>query len=618
MTKEFVIARCRARPSNNTLERDGIEIALEPRVMDLLVTLASRADHVFSRDELVEIVWGGRLVSDEAVNRAVFELRKAFRQLGVRREVVSTVRKRGYRLKIGPVSVTNPEEAPSHRLLLTATLLVIATVAGWLVIDRDPPQQEDVTAQEVVLQVEIVPGTPDDQASSVISKTLAKSIAEGLSRQEGLIIRIPDEEWDASLLMPSLQADYRLEGQLKRDRDAYALNLELKTRSGGLVWTELLEFGLTTEQIDALKNSVSKPVSMALVQHFRETASCRWVDDISVLEVYFEAQRLISLRGESNIREAISMLKSVIGIAPDFARAWSSLAWAYGMLPAHIEDREQAGREMAVLDPLADQAAHKALEICPTLVEAFLLVGSAPEYSGDNPQIQHEYMLQRSLALDPGNSEITRHSADILFRRGRLAESKALMQRALEINPYNARIYREMADFALNEKDFEWATQLLNEADRLGYSGRRYAWWRLHALTGAWEALEQAASDPLRPAMSLLAAALAEPDNAAKREAALAALRNAETVAPHDGLVLAHHGAIWLRADDLAWEALNKIDLRSSNLHSLWWTEGSSFRAHPQFKLFLQQMNLLEYWHHLGPPDFCDLQENALVCPEKA
>jgi hypothetical protein len=116
--------------------------------------------------------------------------------------------------------------------------------------------------------------------------------------------------------------------------------------------------------------------------------------------------------------------------------------------------------------------------------------------------------------------------------------------------------------------------------------------------------------------MRLLAAALAEPDNSAKREAALAALRNAAIVAPHDGLVLAHHGAIWLGADDLAWEAHEDIDIRSSNLHSLWWTESASFRAHPQFERFWRQMNLLEYWHHLGPPDLCDLREETLVCPK--
>jgi DNA-binding winged helix-turn-helix (wHTH) protein/tetratricopeptide (TPR) repeat protein len=616
MTKEFVIAHCRVRPSNNTLERDGKEIVLEPRVMDVLATLASRPEHVFSRDELAERVWDDRPVSDEAVNRAVFELRKAFRQLGVRREVVSTVRKRGYRLKRTPVSVPNTAAVRPHRALLTATLVVIAVVVSWYVIDRDSPGRDPATEKEIVLQVELAPSTPGDQAASVVLKTLEVSLAEGLSPQKGLIVRVPDEERDESFLMPLLRPDYRLEGQLNRTREGYTLNLELKAASGGLVWTELLQVTPTPEQIEKLQNSVSRSVSMALVQHFRETASCRWADDLSALETYFEAQRLISLRGERNIRDAISMLKSAIEITPDFARAWSSLAWAYGLLPAHIEDRKQAAREVAVLDPLAQQAAHRALEICPTLIEAFLLVGSAPEYSGDNPLIALEYILRRALAMDPGNGEITRHSADILFRRGRLQESKVLMQRALEINPYNARIYREMADYALNEQDFEWATQLLNEADRLGYSGKRYVWWRLHALTGDWDALEQTAPDPLRPTMSLLATALAEPDNAAKREAALAALRNAATMAPHDGLVLAHHGAIWLGADDLAWEAHGEIDIRSSNLHSLWWTESASFRAHPQFERFWREMNLLEYWHHVGPPDFCDLQEETLVCPE--
>jgi len=612
-TKEFIIARCRVKPFSNTLECDEKEISIEPRVMDLLVTLASRPEHVFSRDELVEQVWNGRLVSDEAVNRAVFELRKAFRQLNVRREVVSTVRKRGYRLRRKPVSVTYPLQAPLRRPLLATALAIIAALAGWFVIDRDPPRGEVVEEQEIVLRLRIEADAPEDYA---VAKTLAKSIAEGLSMQNGLIIRLADDERGTAFLMPSLRPDYLLEGVLEQRPGAYELNLELKTRSGGLVWMESFDFRPTSERIEAVRNSVSKPVSLALLRHFKETVSCRWVDDIPVLETYFEAQRLIGLRGERNIREAISLLKSAIGSAPEFARAWSSLAWAYGLLPAHIEDREMAAREMAVLDPLADQAANKALEICPALIEAFLLVGSAPGYEGDNSQIRHDYKLRRALVLDPGNGEITRHSADMLFRRGRLAESKVLMQRALEINPYNARIYREMADYALNERDFELANEFLNEADRLGYSGRRYAWWRLYALSGNWDALVQAAPEPLRPAMQRLAAALANPEDTAKQESARIALGNAEAVAPHDGLVLAHLGGIWLGAADLAWAAFGKIDQRSSNLHSLWWNESVSLRAHPQFERFWQQMEWLEYWHHFGPPDVCDLRETTLVCPE--
>ena len=57
--------------------RNGESIHLEPKVMDVLVCLASHAGDLVSRDELIKSVWGGADVSDEAVTRAVGKVRRA-------------------------------------------------------------------------------------------------------------------------------------------------------------------------------------------------------------------------------------------------------------------------------------------------------------------------------------------------------------------------------------------------------------------------------------------------------------------------------------------------------------------------------------------------------------
>jgi DNA-binding response OmpR family regulator len=44
--------------------RDGELITLQPQVFDLLVYLLENRDRVVSRDDLIALVWGGRLVSD--------------------------------------------------------------------------------------------------------------------------------------------------------------------------------------------------------------------------------------------------------------------------------------------------------------------------------------------------------------------------------------------------------------------------------------------------------------------------------------------------------------------------------------------------------------------------
>ena len=49
------------------LLRGSEPIAVEPQVLDLLVYLAQNPDRVISKDELLQAVWDGRIVTDSAI-----------------------------------------------------------------------------------------------------------------------------------------------------------------------------------------------------------------------------------------------------------------------------------------------------------------------------------------------------------------------------------------------------------------------------------------------------------------------------------------------------------------------------------------------------------------------
>lgn len=67
---------------------------LEPRVSDLLEFFLLNPDEVHSHQRLVDTVWGGQVVSDEAVRRAVSVLRRTAD--GALSRWIKTVYKRGY------------------------------------------------------------------------------------------------------------------------------------------------------------------------------------------------------------------------------------------------------------------------------------------------------------------------------------------------------------------------------------------------------------------------------------------------------------------------------------------------------------------------------------------
>ena len=65
--------RCTIDPDAFELRRDGEVVPVEPQVLELLLFLATNPGRLVTRDELVEAVWRGRIVS-EATGRPEDEI----------------------------------------------------------------------------------------------------------------------------------------------------------------------------------------------------------------------------------------------------------------------------------------------------------------------------------------------------------------------------------------------------------------------------------------------------------------------------------------------------------------------------------------------------------------
>ncbi|MBR0936948.1 transcriptional regulator [Bradyrhizobium jicamae] len=72
------------------------EVAMQPRVFDLLVYLVRHHDRVISKDELLDAVWSEVTVTDNSLQRAVSSLRAVLRQGGMA-SVIRNVPGKGYR-----------------------------------------------------------------------------------------------------------------------------------------------------------------------------------------------------------------------------------------------------------------------------------------------------------------------------------------------------------------------------------------------------------------------------------------------------------------------------------------------------------------------------------------
>lgn len=110
MKGSFQIAEWQVEPEINCLRKEEEVYHLEPKVMQVLVQLASHPKEVLSKERLIQAVWPDTFVSDDVLTRCISVLRKVMDDDPHAPKFIQTIPKAGYRLL---VDSKFPEEEPS-------------------------------------------------------------------------------------------------------------------------------------------------------------------------------------------------------------------------------------------------------------------------------------------------------------------------------------------------------------------------------------------------------------------------------------------------------------------------------------------------------------------------
>jgi TolB-like protein len=95
------------------LRRAGAIVHLEPQVFDLLVHLVRNRDRIVSKDELIDAIWQGRIVSEAALSSRVSAARRALGDSGNDQTLIRTLHKHGFRF-VGDVDEDGPAPAAAN------------------------------------------------------------------------------------------------------------------------------------------------------------------------------------------------------------------------------------------------------------------------------------------------------------------------------------------------------------------------------------------------------------------------------------------------------------------------------------------------------------------------
>jgi DNA-binding winged helix-turn-helix (wHTH) protein/predicted ATPase len=108
--RQFTLGQVRFDPRSGELCRDGSVVKLTPRAAAVLCALAENAQELVTKQELLDRVWGGRAVGDDALTSCIRELRGALADDARRPHYIETRHRRGYRLML-PAGSATPQGA---------------------------------------------------------------------------------------------------------------------------------------------------------------------------------------------------------------------------------------------------------------------------------------------------------------------------------------------------------------------------------------------------------------------------------------------------------------------------------------------------------------------------
>jgi TolB-like protein/tetratricopeptide (TPR) repeat protein len=443
--------------------------------MEVLLRLVAAEGKVVSRETLMVDVWEGIVVTDFALSRCIYQLRKNLsRAAGTKDSPVETLSKRGYRL-IWPVSESAELAATgssNHWFLISgvmAALLLLTVFATWLA--RTP--QVEVVARPAIA---VMPFKDLTMAGDLAY--FGDGIATALQTELGHITEIDVIARSSSFYFvgrqasineigAALDASYLLEGSVNSEGEAVQVTAALvDIADGRQVWSQTF-VGVAGQSFTA-QQDIATEIAGYLDLSLGDPRKHGGTTNFKALEAYLRAI-------DSEDTDMTDFyIDQALAYDPEYAHALVARAFAiYLRLWQGDGAPEHAWSEAS---PLLE----RALEITEELPGAYVLIAGfqilREEYE------PAEAALERALEINPSHSWAFVHLSRLMARTGRLQEAMVLAERNVRIDPLNALRHIQLAnqrwiagDFEGGKASFERALEL----DPLNYAGWSNYGWRL-------------------------------------------------------------------------------------------------------------------------------------------
>lgn len=430
----FRLGPIEVRPPTRELIAGDRREVLEPRIMQVLTALARRRGEVVSRDDLVNLCWGGRAVSEDAINRCIAAVRRLATAHGG--FAVETIARVGYRLSetadtsapTAPAGAGWQAGAQRRRLWLLvglAVLVSVIAVAGLAVRAgfRTVPSFADTRV--AVLPFDVLGGGRDEAALAAglgdeIQGVLASNQVLALSRTDVLALRSGSSRDAARRLRVGLLVN----GTVRREGGTVKVWARvIDAQEHVTLWSRA--FVGSPDKSEALEAQVAGRVTEIITWLLSDRYGLGARVDRETLAAYLEAGDQSQNGGDDR---QTTIFRQITRRAPAFSYGHSGLAWA---LILQAMDSPEAGR--GVLFSEAKTEALRAQSLDPRNGEAPAGLGALTALSAWK---ERETLLATGVSRDPDSPTALSMQTVFLADVGRAAEALSMAQRTAAAEPY--------------------------------------------------------------------------------------------------------------------------------------------------------------------------------------
>lgn len=385
--------------------RCGAElIGLEPKAFDLLAFLVQHRDRVVSKDDLLQAVWHGRIVSESALTTRLNAVRRALGDDGAAQRLIRTFTRKGIRF--------------------------VGEVTG--IADRVTSKKPSVA----VLPFQNMTGDPEQE---YFVDGMVEEITTAIARHSWLLViagsasfRHKGEPADQRQMACELGARYLLEGSVRKSGNRVRITAELvEATMGQQIWGRRFD-GVLDDVFD-IQDQVAAGVAGAIEPKLRlaeiERASRKRTDNLDAYDLYLRAWAQGTKRTRDGMAESARLARRALDLDPGYAPAMARLAICQMMRRnRHWIPNEGAESDEGIR--MARLAIATAQDDALVLDLAGLVLSNL---AGDNEAALSA--IERAIELNPNFAAAHGHLGLVLAFVNRPEEAIISVHRAISLSP---------------------------------------------------------------------------------------------------------------------------------------------------------------------------------------